>query len=94
VDVFFPSEATGDFPVSMQVSKKYNIIFLVTKFGYIHLYDLETGICIYMNRISGETIFVTAERENGSGIVGVNRKGQVKIPSFVILLFNNINKYV
>ncbi|CAB4482710.1 unnamed protein product [Rhizophagus irregularis] len=77
VDVFFPSEATGDFPVSMQVSKKYNIIFLVTKFGYIHLYDLETGICIYMNRISGETIFVTAERENGSGIVGVNRKGQV-----------------
>ncbi|GBB89855.1 hypothetical protein RclHR1_01670006 [Rhizophagus clarus] len=77
VDVFFPSEATGDFPVSMQVSKKYNIIFLVTKFGYIHLYDLETGICIYMNRISGETIFVTAERENGTGIVGVNRKGQV-----------------
>ena len=77
MDVFFPSEATGDFPVSMQVSKKYNIIFLVTKFGYIHLYDLETGICIYMNRISGETIFVTAERENASGIVGVNRKGQV-----------------
>jgi clathrin heavy chain len=30
-----------------------------------------------MNRISGETIFVTAEHEASSGIIGVNRKGQV-----------------
>ncbi|CAG8468332.1 858_t:CDS:10 [Funneliformis mosseae] len=74
VDVFFPSEAAGDFPVSMQ-----------------------TGICIYMNRISGETIFVTAERDNASGIVGVNRKGQVlsvcvdesKIISYIISTLSN-----
>ncbi|RKO86009.1 armadillo-type protein, partial [Blyttiomyces helicus] len=77
VDVFFPPDAVNDFPVAMQISKKYNIIFLVTKYGFIHLYDLETGICIYMNRISGDTIFVTAELEATSGIVGVNRKGQV-----------------
>ena len=61
----------------MQVSKKYDIIFLITKYGYIHLYDLETGICIYMNRISGDTIFVTADLETTSGMIGVNRKGQV-----------------
>ena len=77
VDVFFPPEAVNDFPVAMQVSKKYDIIFLVTKYGFIHLYDLETGTCIYMNRISGDTIFVTAELELTSGIIGVNRKGQV-----------------
>ncbi|KAF9986069.1 hypothetical protein BGZ65_008891 [Modicella reniformis] len=77
VDVFFPEEAAADFPVAMQISHKYSIIFLVTKFGYIHLYDLESGTCIYMNRISGETIFVTAEHEATSGIIGVNRKGQV-----------------
>jgi clathrin heavy chain len=75
--VFFPPEAVNDFPVAMQVSSKYDIIFLVTKFGFIHLYDLETGTCIYMNRISGDTIFVTAELEATSGIIGVNRKGQV-----------------
>ncbi|KAJ3294084.1 hypothetical protein HK104_003936 [Borealophlyctis nickersoniae] len=77
VDVFFPPDAVNDFPVAMQVSKKYDIIFLVTKYGFIHLYDLETGTCIYMNRISGDTIFVTAEMEATSGIIGVNRKGQV-----------------
>lgn len=77
VDVFFPPEATNDFPVSMQVSKKHGIIYLVTKFGFIHLYDIESGACIYMNRISGETIFTTAEFEQSHGILGVNRKGQV-----------------
>ncbi|CAJ0768124.1 2746_t:CDS:10 [Entrophospora sp. SA101] len=77
VDIYFPAEADKDFPVSMQISKKHGIIFLVTKLGYIHLYDLETGTRFFMNRISAETIFVTAEHEATSGIIGVNRKGQV-----------------
>ncbi|KAG7093825.1 hypothetical protein E1B28_007464 [Marasmius oreades] len=77
VDVYFPPEATNDFPVAMQGSLKHGIIYLVTKYGFIHLYDLESGACVYMNRISGETIFVTAEHEATHGIIGVNKKGQV-----------------
>ncbi|GLV38478.1 Clathrin heavy chain [Carabus blaptoides fortunei] len=77
VDVFFPPEAQNDFPVAMQVSPKYDVIYLITKYGYIHMYDIETATCIYMNRISGETIFVTAQHEASGGIIGVNRKGQV-----------------
>ena len=77
VDVYFPAEATNDFPVAMQVSQKYSIIYLVTKYGFIHLYDLETATCIFMNRISSETIFTTAPDSDSSGIIGVNRKGQV-----------------
>ncbi|TNY19085.1 hypothetical protein DMC30DRAFT_401377 [Rhodotorula diobovata] len=77
VDVFFPPEATNDFPVAMQVSKRFGIAYLVTKYGFIHLYDLETGTCIYMNRISGETMFTTCEHRATSGVIGINRKGQV-----------------
>lgn len=93
VKVFFPPEETAarplsadqkivpgslaDFPISMQISEKYNIIYMITKHGYIHLYDVESGTCIYMNRISAETIFVTASHETTSGIVGVNKRGQV-----------------
>jgi hypothetical protein len=33
-DIFFPPEAANDFPVSMQVSYKHGVIFMVTKFGY------------------------------------------------------------
>jgi clathrin heavy chain len=61
----------------MQTSAKYDIIYLITKYGYIHLYYIETGTCIYMNHISAHTIFVTAPHDASGGIIGVNRKGQV-----------------
>ncbi|XP_048957843.1 clathrin heavy chain 2 isoform X4 [Canis lupus baileyi] len=77
VDVFFPPEAQTDFPVAMQIGAKHGVIYLITKYGYLHLYDLESGVCIYMNRISADTIFVTAPHEPTSGIIGVNKKGQV-----------------
>lgn len=77
VDVFFPAEAANDFPVAMQVSRRYGIVYLITKYGFIHLYDLETGACIYMNRVSGETVFVAAENKASNGLIAVNRKGQV-----------------
>lgn len=77
VDVFFPAEAPNDFPVAMQASNEHGLIYMITKYGYIHLYDIESGTCIYMNRISGDTIFVTAPHEASNGIIGVNRKGQV-----------------
>lgn len=60
-----------------QIGAKHEIIYLITKYGYVHLYDMETGTCIYVNRISSETIFVTAEHQATSGIIGVNRRGQV-----------------
>ncbi|KAI1444472.1 clathrin heavy chain [Annulohypoxylon stygium] len=77
VDIFFPPEATNDFPVAMQVSQKYGIVYMVTKYGFIHLYDLETGTTIFMNRISSETIFTTCSDSDSTGILGINRKGQV-----------------
>ena len=58
---------------------------MITKHGYVHLYDLETGTCLYMNRISADTIFVTAPYEATSGIMGVNRKGQVGFEDLVFL---------
>ena len=30
-DIYFPPEAAQDFPVAMQISNKYNMIFIVTK---------------------------------------------------------------
>ncbi|KEZ46366.1 putative clathrin heavy chain [Scedosporium apiospermum] len=91
VDIYFPAEATNDFPVALQISQKYGIIYLVTKYGFIHLYDLESGTCIFMNRISSETIFTTCPDSASSGIVGINRKGQVL---FVTIDENNMIPYL
>uniref|UniRef100_A0A5F9CWS3 Clathrin heavy chain n=1 Tax=Oryctolagus cuniculus TaxID=9986 RepID=A0A5F9CWS3_RABIT len=64
-------------PAGGKIGAKHGVIYLITKAGYLHLYDLESGVCIYMNRISADTIFVTAPHEPTSGIIGVNKKGQV-----------------
>ena len=77
VDVYFPSEAINDFSVAMQVFQRCSVIYLVTRLGFIHLYKVETAACMFMNRISSETIFITSVDSNSAGIVGVNRKGQV-----------------
>lgn len=77
VEITFPTEAQNDFPVAMQASCKHGIIYMITKYGYIFLYECETATCLFMNRISSETIFVTAEFQTTGGIIGVNRKGQV-----------------
>jgi len=91
VDIFFPPEASNDFPVALQISQKYGIIYLITKYGFIHLYDLETGTCIFMNRISGETIFTACGDKESKGVLGINRKGQVL---FVSADENTIVPYV
>ena len=42
VDIFFPPEATNDFPVSMQVSQKYSIIYMITKYGFLQIVGTST----------------------------------------------------
>jgi clathrin heavy chain len=64
---------------------------MVTRAGYLHLYDVESGAALFMNRISAETIFVTADHESTSGMIGVNRKGQVLS---VCVDENNIVSYI
>lgn len=66
-----------DFPVAMQASEKHGVVYMVTKAGYLYLYDIETATLIYQSRISSETIFVTAPHEATHGLVGVNKAGQV-----------------
>ena len=71
----------------MQTSSKHGVIYLVTKYGYIHLFDIESGALIYMNRISADTMFVTAPHEPTSGIIAVNRKGQVNKKAEELLIY-------
>lgn len=48
-------------------------------------------MCIYMNRISAETIFVTAPHEATSGIIGVNKKGQVRAKQAICILLPGVS---
>lgn len=76
-ELFFPQEFADDFPVSMQISSKYGLIYVITKLGLLFVYDLETATAIYRTRISADPIFLAAPSNTSGGFVAVNRRGQV-----------------
>ncbi|CUS24171.1 LAQU0S14e01816g1_1 [Lachancea quebecensis] len=77
VDIFFPPDAVNDFPISVQVSEKYGVIYVLTKHGFIHLYELETGANLFVNRITVEPVFTATTYNQKNGIACINRRGQV-----------------
>ena len=76
-ELFFPAEFADDFPVSLQVSGRYGLVYVVTKLGLLFVYDLETATAIYRNRISPDPIFLAAPSDSTGGLLAVNRRGQV-----------------
>ncbi|KAJ8540473.1 hypothetical protein K7X08_030392 [Anisodus acutangulus] len=76
-DLFFPPDFADDFPVAMQISHKYGLIYVITKLGLLFVYDLETATAVYRNRISPDPIFLTSEASSIGGFYAVNRRGQV-----------------
>ena len=79
-NVPFPQQAIqqGDFPVSLTGSAKHQMLFLITRMGYLYMFDVHTGQMIYCNRISMETVFASAEDPSNGGVLGVTaKKGSV-----------------
>ncbi|CAA2983839.1 clathrin heavy chain 1 [Olea europaea subsp. europaea] len=76
-DLFFPPDFADDFPVAMQMSHKYSLIYVITKLGLLFVYDLESATAVYRNRISPDPIFLTSEASSVGGFYAINRRGQV-----------------
>ncbi|GAB6030120.1 Clathrin heavy chain 2 [Chamberlinius hualienensis] len=66
-----------DFPVSVQVSVKLGLVFILTKYGQLLLCDLESAILLSTNRVCADIIFVAALSSDGQGVLAVSRNGQV-----------------
>ncbi|KAF5839265.1 clathrin heavy chain 2 [Dunaliella salina] len=76
-ELFFPAEFADDFPVSLQISDKYGLVYVITKLGLLFVYDLETATAVYRNRISPDPIFLAVSSPSTGGFYAVNRRGQV-----------------
>ena len=79
-DIPFPAQAVqmNDFPVSLVASPKHDMLFLITKAGYLYMYFIHTGSLIYSNRVTGDTIFTTTIDSKTGGLLGITaRTGQL-----------------
>lgn len=72
-ELFFPPEFADDFPVAMQISEKYGLVYVITKLGLLFVYDLQTATAVYRNRISPDPIFLTASSASTGGFYAINR---------------------
>ena len=69
--------AASDFPVAMTASTKYDVLFMLTKMGFIYVVDTKTGATIFSNQVSAQPVFIAAAHEASGGIAFVNQGGQV-----------------
>ena len=69
----FPPQAKqqGDFAVSLSASSKHQMLFLITKLGYLYMYDIISGSMIYCNRISMDTVFASCDDASTGGVLGL-----------------------
>jgi len=75
----FPSDPqfVSDFPVFMHVSRKYGMLFVATKFGFVSIYELTTASLIFRERISDSSVFVGARESSNDGIYVIAKNGNV-----------------
>merc|ERR1719343_1783463 len=73
-----PAEAAGDFPVSLVVDAKDDLSFLITKMGYLYMFDLHTAKALYRARVTNDAVFVTCSQESTGAMFGITvRRGSV-----------------
>lgn len=73
-----PADAATDFPVALVVNQKDEIAFLMTKMGYLYMFDIQSGKAMYRAKITHDTVFCTCCQESTGAMFGITvRKGQV-----------------
>jgi clathrin heavy chain len=83
-DIFYPPEAAAtDFPIAIHTGalRCPTIVYMITRMGYLHLFDLESADCIYTNRVSESTVFASVPHTTSGGIMCLNREGHVLLIS-------------
>merc|ERR1719253_786169 len=73
-----PPEAAQDFPVSLVVDAKDDLAYLLTKMGFVYLFDVHSGKTLFRTRITQETVFVTCAQPATGAVFGITvRTGRV-----------------
>jgi clathrin heavy chain len=72
-----PPDVAGDFPVLMQAVEKYGVVFVVTKFSYLYIYEIQNSVLLYRQKLTDSLIFVATKSLSETGMICVSKAGQV-----------------
>jgi clathrin heavy chain len=91
VDIQMAQDAPGDFPILMQAAPKFGLVFMITKMGYLFMFETYKGSLIYRQRITDQLIFVAVRNTTTDGMICVSKAGQVLA---INVEENNLVKFV
>merc|ERR1719230_2316651 len=74
-EVQMPPEAPSDFAVALHLSEKQGVVFMVTKAGFLFVFDVASATMLIRTRVSQETVFISTYSQLSGGCIFVNRKG-------------------
>jgi len=94
-EIQMPPEAPQDFAVGLHLSEKHGVVFMITKAGFLLMFDVATATMLVRTRVSTETVFTSTSSVRTGGCIFVNRKGavlsaQVNEPAIVGYIMNNL----
>ena len=62
----------------LSVDQKDELAFLLTKMGYVYMFDIHSGKTVYRAKVTQDTVFVTCSQVSTGAVFGITvRKGQV-----------------
>jgi hypothetical protein len=53
------------------------MLYIVTKHGFVYIYELTTNQQIFKTRISNQAIFAVAKNYSNNGILALNKDGSL-----------------
>lgn len=59
----------------MQAVEKYGVVFIITKFGYLYMYEISNAVVLFRQRITDSLIFVATKNPVTDGMICINKAG-------------------
>ena len=63
--------------MQMYISIKYGLLYSVSKFGFLSLFELTTCSLLYRNRISNESVFAGTRNSKNDGYLIISKDGTI-----------------
>lgn len=77
VSAVIQMQQDGDFPVLMQDSPRFGVLFVITKFGYLYMYEVSTAALLYRQKFTDKVCIVATRNPKTDGMNVINKAGQI-----------------
>lgn len=58
-------------------SPKYGVVFLITKFGYLYMYEVSTAALLFRQKFTDQLCVVATRNTKTDGLIVINKAGNI-----------------